>query len=187
MKNEDEFGDQHPSENQEDLFSQRPKRRTSIKAARQLVDIRSEFRRTRQQIYRRASLIVFTLVVGFTFTTYEVTSSISKKEREAKRMVNKIRLSEQIKIYDLHLNTGAEQIKQQQWDSAVNQFKRALLVAPEDLVASEGLAEAYCLKCMDSNANCDQAMASIVQLEELSPKHPRAKVLRSFLNLKKKN
>ena len=142
MNSEPEFKESQSSQEPEDLFSQRPKRRRSISTARQLVDIRAEFRRKRQKICRRASLIVLTLVVGFTFTTYEVTSSINKKEREAKRMVNKIKLSEQIKLYDFHLNSGANELKAQQWGDAVEQFNRALLVAPEDLIATESLADA---------------------------------------------
>lgn len=159
----------------------RVKRRTSISTARQLVEIRRELRKKRERIYRRASLVVIGLLMTFTFTTYEVTSSIDRKKNVEKNLIEDVPLSQKIRLYDFHMRGGKEAARNFDWDSSIDQYNRALDIAPGDLFATENLACAICLQCLDERVNCEMAELGVAQLKTIDPDHPKIKIMKSIL------
>ena len=145
------------------------------------MEIRRELRKKRERIYRRASLVVIGLLMTFTFTTYEVTSSIERNKDVEKNFIEEIPLSQKIRLYDFHMRGGKEAARSFDWDSSVDQYNRALDIAPGDLFATENLAYALCLQCLDEGKNCELAELSIAQLKTIDEDHPKIKVMRSIL------
>lgn len=134
----------------------------------ELAEIRKRVIRARRRD-ERIKLSVFVGVVLMVAVGVFVSRDILFPKPNAQTVVNTKKDQENRERFLYCINDGDKWLKKHGWHNAIFQYREALKLYPENLVAKHRLTIAYTYRCRAEGVDCDNAKESISELIRLQP------------------